>query len=696
MALTFADTHNMIAFLTKSDASDGFEQITDFLNAHVIQYALMVNPTIYVSCIKQFWTSVSIKKSNDVVRLQALMDRKKVIITEDSTRQDLRLDDADGRKFNFLKYFFDNLVRNVDSPSKFYMYPRFLQLIINAKTVDLSSHNTKYTSLTLTQKVFANMRRIGKGFSGVDTPLFDGMLVPQQAQDVEDAAEDEDDVNEVSAEPTPPSPTPATSPLTPQQEHIPSPSQAEIAQPSPPPQPLPSQTAKISMNLLNTLLETCATLTKQVANLEQDKIAQAIEITKLKQRVKRLEKKRQFKSSGLKRLRKERLEESQAKVYHLDLELAEKVLSMQETDEAEPAEVEEVIKLVTVAKLMTELVTTAAPTITATPVPKASAPRRKRGVIIQDPEEAAIVSRKERQDNTVMRYQALKRKPVTEAQARKNMMVYLKNMAGFKMNFFRGMTYIKIRPIFENHYNSIQAFLEKGDKEIEEEGSKRKSKSSKQRAAKKQRIDEEVEKLKTHLQIIPNDKDDVYTKATPLALKVPVVHYQIHHENNKPFYKIIRADGTHQLFLSFITLLKNFDREYLEMMWKLVQERFQSLEPKNFSDDFLLNTLKIMFEKPNVEAIIWRKQKGRYGLAKVKRWKLYESCGVYIITFTTTQMILLVKRKYPWTRFTLEQMLNNVRLEVEEESEMPLVLLSFRVDAVEDFKKICEEITAAG
>nr|GEY88381.1 hypothetical protein [Tanacetum cinerariifolium] len=70
-------------------------QIVDFLNSHTIQYALMVNPPIYVLCIKQFWASISIKKSNDVVKLQALIDRKKVVVTEDSIRQDLRLDDAD-------------------------------------------------------------------------------------------------------------------------------------------------------------------------------------------------------------------------------------------------------------------------------------------------------------------------------------------------------------------------------------------------------------------------------------------------------------------------------------------------------------------------------------------------------------------------------------------------------------------------
>nr|GEW99998.1 hypothetical protein [Tanacetum cinerariifolium] len=121
--------------------------------------------------------------------------------------------------------------------------------------------------------------------------------------------------------------------------------------------------------------------------------------------------------------------------------------------------------------------------------------------------------------------------------------------------------------------------------------------------------------------------------------------------------------------------VKRKEREDLEMLWKIVQERFQSLEPKNFSNDFLLNTLKTMFEKPNVEASIWKDQRGKYGLEKVKSWNIIESCRVYIKTFTTTQMILLVKRKYPLTRFTLEQMLNNVRLKVEEWSKMSLELL---------------------
>nr|GEZ26223.1 hypothetical protein [Tanacetum cinerariifolium] len=266
-------------------------------------------------------------------------------------------------------------------------------------------------------------------------------------------------------------------------------------------------------------------------------------------------------------------------------EVAAEVTKDAEDDEAEPAELKEIIKVVTTARLMIEVVTAAATTITGAPMPKASAVRRRK----------EHVKRKEKQDNAVMRYQALKRKPQTEAQSRRNMMVYLKNMVGFKMDFFKGITYDEIRPIFKKHFNSIVAFLEKG-----EEASKvikKKSESSEQQAAKKQKLDEEVEELKTHLQIIPNDKDDVYTEATPLALKVPVVDYQIHTENNKPYYKIIRADGTHQLFLSFISLLMNFDREDLEMLWKIIQERFASSKPKNFSDDFLLNTFKTMFER---------------------------------------------------------------------------------------------------
>nr|GFC74858.1 xylulose kinase-1 [Tanacetum cinerariifolium] len=97
---------------------EGFDQILDFLNASVIQYALVVNPTIYVSCIKQFWSSVSTKKTNDVVRLQALIDRRKVIVTEDTVRQALHLNDADSTDCLLNEEIFVKLARMVyEKPS---------------------------------------------------------------------------------------------------------------------------------------------------------------------------------------------------------------------------------------------------------------------------------------------------------------------------------------------------------------------------------------------------------------------------------------------------------------------------------------------------------------------------------------------------------------------------------------------------
>ncbi|GKA20368.1 hypothetical protein Tco_0700357 [Tanacetum coccineum] len=92
----FAETHNLVAFLEKPEESNGFEEIIDFLNTSSVQYALTVNPTIYTTCIEQFWTSAKAKTVNEERQIQALVDKKKVIITETSIRSDLKLDDAEG------------------------------------------------------------------------------------------------------------------------------------------------------------------------------------------------------------------------------------------------------------------------------------------------------------------------------------------------------------------------------------------------------------------------------------------------------------------------------------------------------------------------------------------------------------------------------------------------------------------------
>nr|GFC40655.1 hypothetical protein [Tanacetum cinerariifolium] len=96
--LTFADTHNMVAFLSKSDASEGFDQIMDFLNAHTIKYALVVNPTIHV------------------------------VVSEAIIRRDLNLDDADRVECLPNKEIFEELARMVyeKPPPKLTFYKAFL------------------------------------------------------------------------------------------------------------------------------------------------------------------------------------------------------------------------------------------------------------------------------------------------------------------------------------------------------------------------------------------------------------------------------------------------------------------------------------------------------------------------------------------------------------------------------------------
>nr|GEU62568.1 hypothetical protein [Tanacetum cinerariifolium] len=715
-----------------------------------IKYALTINRHIYVSCIKQFWNTAVVKQTNDVTRLQAFVDKKKVVIIEDTIRDALHLDDAKGvdclpneeicvelarigRKFNFSKYIFRSLVRNVDISSKFYMYPRFIQLIIQNQLGDISTHTTKYISPALTQKVFANMRRVGKGFSRVETPLFEGMLVgvieeggdaEEQVQDVAvdtaaqgaDTAVLGDDVQDQSI----PFPTPSTPP--PQQS-----------------QDLPSTSQEA--------LDACVALTRRVDPLEYDKVAQALEITKLKRKVKKLERRNKVKVLKLRR---------DTGVALMDDKEDEKKAEEANVFGDDQVKGRKVVDVVTTAKLITEVVTAASKSVTAAStiitaaepqVPAATityalvrvvaaSTRRRKGVVIKDPEEESTtiiptdtkskdkgkgimveepkplrkkqhvemdkeyarklhkelnkdidwnvavdhVKQKAKEDPFVQRYQVMKKRPQTEAQARRNMIMYLKNVTGFRLDYFKGMSYKDIRPIFEAKFNSNIEFLLKSKEQLEEEENRviqSINKTPAQKAAKRRKLNEEVKDLKQHLEIMPGKDDDVYTEATSLARKVPVVDYEIIHVNNKPHYKIIRANGTHQLYVSFITLLKNFDREDLESLWSLVKERFSTSKPNNFSDDYLLTTLGAMFERPDRQAQVYKRQRSIHGQAKVKSWKLLESCGVYIITFTTTQLILLVERRYPLSRFTLDQMLNAVRLRVEDQSEMSLKLLRF-------------------
>nr|GEU68914.1 hypothetical protein [Tanacetum cinerariifolium] len=81
------------------------------------------------------------------------------------------------RTFNFSKMIFEGMLKNLDNKSKFLMYPRFIQIFLNKYKRLLKPHKSTYFAPTITQKLFRNMRRASKGYSGVDVPLFLTMLV---------------------------------------------------------------------------------------------------------------------------------------------------------------------------------------------------------------------------------------------------------------------------------------------------------------------------------------------------------------------------------------------------------------------------------------------------------------------------------------------------------------------------------------
>nr|GEZ37940.1 hypothetical protein [Tanacetum cinerariifolium] len=426
----------MVAYLSKSNASEGFNQIINFLNGSSIKYALTVNPNIYVSCIKPFWTTVVVKQVNDVTRLQALVDKKKGD----------EVDDAD---------------ENIEEVN------------------------------------------VGDVAEGDDS-----------------AAHGE--VPNVAEEQSIPSPTP----------------------PNPPPQHLKIslQHPRYNKHHHNYL--------RRVKHLEFDKVAHALEIIKLKRRVQKLE-----------RMNKERMiakmDQDDAIVLEDDKEEDRKVAATvkdfeEAKDETEPAEVQEVVEVVTTAKLITKVIIAANETVTAAnaiittteaqvpatitapltaaPVRVVAAPsRRRKGVVIRDPKEESttsiiIIAETKSKDKgkgiLVEEPKPLKKKQQIEQDEQYARELHAK--LNKDIDWDDAIDHVKRKAKeccwFED------GLLQKNINETLAE-----------RVAKRRKLDEEVEDLKRHLQIVPNVDDDVYTEATPLARKVPVVDYEIIEMNNKPY-----------------------------------------------------------------------------------------------------------------------------------------------------------------
>ncbi|GJS30409.1 hypothetical protein Tco_0491029 [Tanacetum coccineum] len=118
-------------------------------------------------------------------------------------------------------------------------------------------------------------------------------------------------------------------------------------------------------------------------------------------------------------------------------------------------------------------------------------------------------------DPSVIRYHSQKMKPKTVAQARRNMIKYLKNQGNYKISDFKGMSYNDIRPIFEKvwdfnqniepmdaeHGSGKQKSPEKSPEKMEEDdvvkepGAKRKKSIPRKSTRKRQNLDEEAPEI---------------------------------------------------------------------------------------------------------------------------------------------------------------------------------------------------------
>nr|GEU87299.1 hypothetical protein [Tanacetum cinerariifolium] len=176
------------------------------------------------------------------------------------------------------------------------------------------------------------------------------------------------------------------------------------------------------------------------------------------------------------------------------------------------------------------------------------------------------------------------------------------------------------------------------------------------------------------MEIVPNDGDEVRIEATPISYRSPtIIDYKIHKEGKKSYFKIIIADGNSQVYQTFKKMFKNFNREDVEVLWAIVKDGFKKEKPVDDMDNLMFKTSKTMFEH-HVEDTIWTYQQG---LAKVKNWKLFKSCGVYCITMQSIIYYLMVEKVYLLTRNTLHKLWSDVKLQMDHDVKMAYDLLRF-------------------
>ncbi|GJS79328.1 ribonuclease H-like domain-containing protein [Tanacetum coccineum] len=283
---------------------------------------------------------------------------------------------------------------------------------------------------------------------------------------------------------------------------------------------------------------------------------------------------------------------------------------------------------------------------------------------VQDGEQAKAMAEQEQERinfeaalELQRQYHALQNRPYSVAEVRKNMVMYLKNQAGYKQSFFKGMKYEEIRPIFEKVWDQTHTFVPM-DSEDKEKGTEKKSGGTrkktlaKKRASEKQgdqsvkrqktEYDTEKEELKDYLDIVPGEEFAMDFES--LATKFPIVDWKTYVlAENFMYYQIFRADGSSKNYKIFSEMLDDFDRQDVLDLHRLVKASMEGLN-----------------NEYNFES-----------------WRLFDSRGIHILLMNNGISIhMMTEKKYPLNLEMLSKILSK-RLEVDHESTMEFELLNF-------------------
>ncbi|GKA74108.1 hypothetical protein Tco_0780410 [Tanacetum coccineum] len=612
---------------------------------------------------------------------------------------------ATNQKFNFSKYIFDNMVKNLEGGVKFLMYPRFVQVFLDKQVEGMTKHKEIYVTPSHTKKVFANMKREGKGFSGRVTPLFQTMMVQAPKE-----------LGEGSKIPTDPQHTPTinqpslSQPPKKQKPRKTKKQNTKVSQPSDPTQPMADEIVDVeSVPIhsndpllsgedrlkLNELIELCTNLSQRVLDLENTKTSQAVEIDKLKEKVKNLERRSNSRTLGLKRLKKvgrtARIESSKDEGLGAqedaskqgrkidDLDVDAEVTLVDEAQERnddnlmfdtrvfddQEVEVEKRSK-----QLNLRLLQVATTTTTVVTRPKA------RGVVVQEPSEFRTTTsssqtsqlpqakdkgkakmikpekplKKKDQilDNTQAMMEAnyelaqrLQAEEQGELTIKERSKLFIELMDKRRKHFskLRAEEIRKKPPTKAQKRNQIYSFIPMDTKVVE--GSKNQAEGSKKRTreelesdnSKKQKIDENVEA----------EVDDEAEMKNLMEI-VP---------DDEVAIDAIPLVINSRRYSSMIRMLQNIDREDLETLWKLVKAKHGSTRPEEAYERVLWDDLKVMF-KPDVESEVLKNLQGY----NVTVWKLFSSSGVHFVRFQNLHIFMLVEKKYPLTPATIIKILN--------------------------------------